>query len=283
MNTKELLVTLVVCIIPLGFMDAAFADGHGPAFALATPTLIEDQWTSDTAVMDMSTQMGSAVSYREMASYGITEDLTTSFAFPLAQGSTPAMTMRGVEGMMGAGKDLEGSLLWRFDRTATGIGERRESSLLVSVWDGRDAGIEGLDAGPGFAVSAVTGYTSRSTYWWLGGGIQHYLPKSGGQLGNLYYLSGVWAWRPEYFRRNAPASDWRLLVEALAESSQRNTLGGTTVQASGGHKVLAGPSALGLYGAWGIEAGVLFPLSQSLNGNQPKDRYMAKAVFTYWF
>lgn len=261
----------------------ALADGHGPAFALATPTLAAGQWSSDTAAMSMSNDAGSAVSYREMIGYGIDQDLQASFAFPLAQGNEPASGMRAMQGMMGAGKDLEGSLLWRFQRTATGVGARRESSLLLSVWDSQGSGTEGLSAGRGIALSAVTGYASRSTYWWLGGGIQHYLPRSDGRLGDLYYLSAVWAWRPDYFRRDAPASDWRLLMEALAESTQKNEFAGTTLPNSGGHQFLAGPSVLGLYGAWGIELGALFPVSQSLNGNQPKDRYRAKAVFTYWF
>ena len=267
----------------LAYAGSAGADGHGPAFALATPTLAEGQWSSDTAAMDMSNEMGSAVSFREMMGYGIDEDLQAAFAFPLAQGNTPSETMRATEGMMGGGKDLEGSLLWRFQRTATGIGARRESSLLLSAWDGRDANVEGLNAGQGLALSAVTGYASRSVYWWLGGGLQHYFPRNGGRLGDLYYLSAVWAWRPDYFRRDAPASDWRLLMEALGESSAKDEAGGTTLANSGGRKLFLGPSVLGLYGAWGVEVGTLFPLSQSLNGNQPKDRYRAKAVFTYWF
>jgi hypothetical protein len=40
---------------------------------------------------------------------------------------------------------------------------------------------------------------------------------------------------------------------------------------------------LGLFGAWGLETGVLFPVTQSLNGAQPKEHYRAKLVFTYWF
>ena len=261
----------------------ALADGHGPAFALATPTLAEGQWSSDTAALSTSDDAGSAVSFREMVGYGITQDLQVSFAFPLAQGNTPATNMRAMEGMLGGGKDLEGSLLWRFQRSATGLGERRESSLLLSVWDGRGADTEGLSAGQGFALGAVTGHVSRSTYWWLGAGLQHYLPHAGGQLGDLYYLSAAWAWRPDYFRRDTPASDWRLLLEGLAESTRRNQLASGSDPNSGGHKLLGGPAVLGLFGAWGVEAGVLFPLSQSLNGDQPKDRYQAKAVFTYWF
>ncbi|HEX7965248.1 MAG TPA: hypothetical protein VF651_05985 [Gammaproteobacteria bacterium] len=283
MRTNDLLPLLAAAVLFAVHPGAALADGHGPAFALATPTLTQGQWSSDTAALSMSNDADSTVSFRELVGYGITQDLQASFAFPLAQGNTPATGTRAMQGMLGGGKDLEGSLLWRFQRKATGLGARRESSLLLSVWDGRGTDTEGLSAGQGIALGAVTGYASRSTYWWLGGGLQHYLPKGGGRLGDLYYVTAVWAWRPDYFRRDAPASDWRVLFEALGESTRKNELAGNADPNSGGHKLLAGPSLLGLYGAWGIEAGVLFPVSQSLNGNQPEDRYRAKAVFTYWF
>jgi hypothetical protein len=47
--------------------------------------------------------------------------------------------------------------------------------------------------------------------------------------------------------------------------------------------VLLGPSMLGLFGTWGIEGGVLFPIEQSLNGNHDEEDYRAKLVVTYWF
>ena len=141
-----------------------------------------------------------------------------------------------------------------------------------------------MPAGQGMTVAAVTGHASRTTYWWLGGGAQHYFPKGGGRLGDLYYVTAVWGWRPEYFQhRDYPASDWRLFVESVAEFARRDEMNGSTVAASGGRKVFAGPSVLGLFGAWGVEMGVLFPVSQSLNGPQAREDYRAKLVFTYWF
>ena len=261
----------------------AWADGHGPAFALATPTLGQGQWSSDTAVTGGGSGAGSAVAYRELLGYGLGPDLQANLSLPLAQGAMPDGTSRSSQGMMGSGKDIEGSLLWRFQRRATGVGERYESALLVAAWDSQDAKSEGLPAGPGVAASLVTGHASRTTYWWVGGGIQHYFPKDGAQLGDLYYVTAVWGWRPEYFQHDYPASDWRLFLEAVGEDSRRNQLADVSLPDSGGRKLFAGPSVLGLYGAWGVEAGVLFPVSQSLNGTQPKDHYRAKFVFTYWF
>jgi hypothetical protein len=262
---------------------SAWADGHGPAFALATPTLGEGQWSSDTAAMSMDSSMGSALMYREALGYGLGPDLQANLSFPLGQGVMPDIMSRSTQGMMGSDKDIEGSLLWRFQRRAPAVGERYESSLLIGAWDGRDAPLEGLSAGQGVTVAAVTGYASRTVYWWLGGGAQHYFPKNNGRLGDLYYASAVWGWRPEYFRHDYPAADWRLFLEALGEATQRNEQNGQPVVNSGGRKLLAGPSVLGLFGAWGIEVGVLLPVSQSLNGVQPKEHYRAKLVFTYWF
>jgi hypothetical protein len=267
-------------LVPL---SGARADGHGPAFALATPTLAQGQWSSDTAAMSMQDSLGTALMYREMVGYGIDEDLQASLSFPLAQHDMPGGMSRGAEGMLGTDKDIEGTLLWRFQRRAPAVGERYESSLLLGAWDGQDARLDGLPAGQGILLAAVTGYASRTTYWWLGGGAQHYFPKGNGRLGDVYYVTAVWGWRPEYFRHEFPAPDWRLFLESVGEVSQRDQLNGVSLPDSGGRKLFLGPSALGLFGAWGLEFGVLFPLSQSLNGKQPKDDYRAKLVFTYWF
>lgn len=263
---------------------AANADSHGPAFGLATPTLGEGEWSSDTSVMSLGTAEGTALMYREMLGYGITQDLQATFSFPLASGNTLMQAPRTrVGSMMGAFQDIEGGVLWRFYRVAPAIGERYESTLVVSASDGQNALRDGLRMGQGVNLAVITGYASRSTYWWLGGGVQHYFPHAGGQLGDLYYLSAVWGWRPPQFRHDYPKPDWRLFIESLGEVSARNEIGGQPVQNSGGRKLLLGPSVLGLYGAWGVEAGVLFPVVQSLNGSQPREHYRAKLVFTYWF
>jgi len=273
--------TLVGLLLSLTAVEAR-ADGHGPAFALATPTLGEGQWSSDTAAMSMDTGMGTALMYREMVGYGIGPDLTATLSFPLAQGNMPAGMTRSMQGMMGTDKDIEGSLLWRFQRNAPAVGERYESSLLVSAWDSQDAMLDGMAAGQGVSAAAVTGHASRTTYWWVGGGLQHYFPKSGGRLGDLYYLTAVWGWRLDYFRR-VSGGDWRLFVEAVGEDAQRDEVDGITLANTGGRRLLAGPSVLGLFGAWGVEAGVLLPVTESVDGTQAKEHYRAKLIFTYWF
>lgn len=264
---------------------AAHADGHGPLFGLATPTLGEDQWSSDTAVMTLTDERDSATMIRQMLGYGIGADLQLMFSFPLGRPdalSQPPNTRGG--SMMAGFRDLEAGLLWRFDREAPDVGKRRESTLMLSaVMPHSGERQRGVEVTPGLNIGAVTGYASRSTYWWLGGGAQLRASENGERLGHLYYLTGVFGWRPPVFRGDYPKPDWRLFLEAVAETAERDRQNGVAVADSGGKRLLAGPSTLGLFGAWGVSAGVLFPLTQSLNSTQTEEDYRAKLVVTYWF
>lgn len=263
------------------------AEGHGPAFALATPTLGKGQWSSDTSAMSLATREGTAHMFREMIGYGINEDLQAIITLPLGQAGDrlPHAPRTRAGTMMGSGKDVEASLLWRFHRHAPAIGTRRESSVILSVASATEDMRARTRIGPSVHAGAVTGFASRETYWWFGGGYQHYFEQGADRLGDLYYLSAAFAWRPPLFRRDYPRPDWRIFVEALAEHSERNTMAGIEDPNSGGDKLLVGPSVLGLYGAWGVSAGVLLPVSQRLNGDEDayRERYRAKIVLTYWF
>lgn len=216
-----------LALLPASF--AACAEGHGPAFGLATPTL--------------------------------------------ARGGS----------MMGAAETVEASLQWRFHRTAPAIGVRRESALLIGASEPTDEVQGGIEPGTGFNVAAVTGYASRTTYWWFGGGLQGNASRDGAKLGNVYYASAVFGWRPPHFRQNYPKPDWRFFVESLYEKAERHRVDGQAMPDSGSEKLLVGPSVLGLYGHWGVEGGIVWPVSQKLNGAQPAENYRAKFVFTYWF
>jgi hypothetical protein len=267
--------------------SSVLAEGHGPAFALATPTLGKGQWSSDTSVMSMATDEATAYTYREMIGYGIHEDLQAILTVPLGRSGESVMrTPRTRAGtMMGSGRDVEASLLWRFDREAPAIGTRRESSVIFGVAAPTEERLARTKVGTSTHVGVVTGFESRETYWWLGGGYQHYFEKDRDRLGDLYYVSAAFAWRPPVFRQDYPKPDWRIFVEALAEHSQRNKIEGEDDPNSGGNKLLLGPSVLGLSGSWGVSAGVLFPVAQDLGGDDDRfeERYRAKLVLTYWF
>lgn len=264
-------------------VNAAWAEGHGPAFGLATPTLARGQWSSDTAVVQIGTEADDSFAIREMVGYGITEDLQALLTFPLrrSEESSSASTRGG--SMMGAMDTVEASLQWRFHRTAPDVGTRYESAVLLgaSVPTRKERGQ--MTAGNGVHLAAVTGYVSRVTYWWVGAGAQYFTEENGDQLGTQYYASAVFGYRPPLFQHDYPKPDWRVFVELLAESNERSRMNDRTMVNSGGEQVLVGPSVLGLYGRWGIEGGVLWPVMQSLNGTQSEERYRAKLVFTYWF
>lgn len=277
----------MIAVVATWSAHPVHAEGHGPAFALATPTLGKGQWSSDTSAMTLATREGTSYTFREMIGYGIHEDLQAILTLPLGRAGdrlrNSPRTRAGT--MMGSGKDIEASLLWRWHRKAPAIGTRRESSLILSVAVPTEDRRASTRIGPSVHIGAVTGFASRETYWWVGGGYQHYFEDGAHRLGDLYYLSGAFAWRPPLFRRDYPRPDWRIFVEALAEHSERNTIEGGQNPDSGGDKLLLGPSVLGLYGAWGISAGVLVPVAQQLNGDEDefRERYRAKIVLTYWF
>lgn len=274
-------------IIAILAASAAYAEGHGPVFTLATPTLGKGQWSSDTSVMSLVTEEGTASMYREMIGYGIHEDLQAILSFSLGRDGDrlQGMPRARAGAMMGAGRDVEASLLWRFDRVAPAIGTRRESTLILGVSSPTETRRAGTKVEPSAHIGAVTGFASREIYWWLGGGYHHYFKEDRDRLGDLIYLSATFAWRPPIFQQDYPKPDWRIFVEALAEHSEKNTINGVENLNSGGDKLLIGPSVLGLFGAWGVSAGVLFPVVQDLNGDQDQfeESYRAKAVLTYWF
>jgi len=50
-----------------------------------------------------------------------------------------------------------------------------------------------------------------------------------------------------------------------------------------GVKTLLGPSVLGLYGKWGLSAGILFPLYNDFTDDSYTEDYRLSMVLSYWF
>lgn len=261
------------------------AEGHGPAFGLATPTLGRGQWSSDTLVMALGTDAGTSVMTREWIGYGLTEDLQATVSFPLSRtiNRQPNSPRTRFGAMMGAFGDVEASLLWRFQRRAPSVGARLESTLLLGGSLPTESRRGGVRVGPAVNVATVTGYASRTVYGWVGAGWQRYAARGGDRLGDLPYLSAVFGWRPPAFQHDYPKPDWRIFIESMAEFPRADRRDGATLPGRGGSRILTGPSFLGLYGKWGVEAGILLPVQQNLHGRQPEERFRAKTVFTWWF
>lgn len=272
----------LLCMLPMP--TRLLGEGHGPAFGLATPTLAEGGWSSDSVVMSLGTSQGTVTMVRETFGYGITQDLQANLSFPVSPAINrlplPPRTRFGT--MMGAFGDVEGSLMWRFQRRAPAVGTRFESTLLLGGSFPTDSRRAGVLVAPSVNVAAVTGYASRTFYWWLGGGLQSYLSRGADRLGALPYVTAVLGYRPPVFQRDYPKPDWRIFLESVGEFPRRDKIDGVDSPNSGGEKLLLGPSTLGLYGKWGVEAGVLFPVLQHLNGRQPPERFRIKFTLTYW-
>lgn len=288
MNRSKMLTLAVAAAafsMPTCFPSAARADGHGPVFGLATPTLGQGQWSSDTALMQIETGQGSRYMARQMLGYGISEDLQANVSVPLGRwGDERARVPRSRLGaMMGSFGDVEASLFWRFHRVAPAIGTRYESTLIFGASLPTEERRSGVNVGPAVNLGLVTGYASRTWYWWLGGGVQRYFEDDRDRLGDLGYVSAVIGYRPQHFRRDYPKPDWRFFVEALGERARRDRIAGLKNPDSGGEKLLVGPSVLGLYGKWGVSGGLLFPVHEDTYGNQTDEKYRTKLIVTYWF
>jgi hypothetical protein len=273
-------------IIPLllAFMlcapGVARAEGHGPSYALATPTLWKGGWSSDTTASSNTTEEDSEFSLRETIGYGINNRLQLSIGFPL---------FKAINGLKSSsqprvgGSDVEGTLAWRFHSRPIGLGGRQESTLMLGGVIPTSDERAGVGVNPAVHLAGVTGYASRSVYAWAGGGWQRYFPRGEERVGDMPYATAAVGWRPPHFRGDYPEPDWRGFIEAVAEFPQKDRVNGGRDPNSGGEKLWLGPSVLGLYGAWGVSAGILFPAYQDLNGDQVEERLRAKLTFTYWF
>lgn len=265
--------------------SAAWSEGHGPVFALATPTLGKGGWSSDTVLMRSRSEAGATpVFLGQMIGYGVHEDLQVNLKLPLARSGSPMARPANMRaGMMGAPRDVEASLMWRFHRQAPAVGTRRESTLHVGVSSARETRRRGVAVGESLHAAVATGYASRSTYWWLSAGLQRPLAHGADRLGSLYYAGAVFGYRPQHFRADETALDLRWFIEAVAEFPQSDRIGGETLRDTGGERLLAGPTFLALGGPWGLSGGVLFPVHQNMRDGEPNERYRAKLVVTYWF
>lgn len=257
--------------------------GHGPVFGLATPTLPEGAWNGDATLMSLGRGGERALMARQTLRYGLTADLQLNLSVPKTLAGLPSQPRTRIGTMMGGMGDLEALALWRFHKRYPGVGERVESTLLVSALVPVVSERGGVAAGPGVHAAVVTGYASRSVYAWIGAGTQGYLARNDDRLGPLAYASAVVAYRPPFFQGDYPKPDVRFFVEAVAEVAGQDRVAGEPVVASGGERLFVGPTVLGLYRAWGLGAGVLFPVTQRLNGAQPRETARLAFNLSYWF
>lgn len=259
------------------------AQGHGPLFGLQTPTLAKGGVNFNATVMSIAAENDQSFMLRYVWSYGITEDIQLNITTPtvINRLADPPRT-RGNSNMPANG-DIEASVWYRFFSNAFGVGKRFESTAIFSASYPTESTRGNVNVSNSIHGAISTGYASRTWYAWIGGGYQYYFQKDNEQLGDFPYASLVVGYRPNIFMGDYPKPDWRIFVESLAEFPGANTFQGQIVPMNGtGKKVMIGPSFLGLYGAWGISFGALFPAYQYVDTNFPKEKYRFSLNISYW-
>jgi hypothetical protein len=282
-SVRSELVTFLVCAVVL--TTPVHAQGHGPAYGLSTPTLGKGGWSIDVAVMTRLVGGTHVTMTRPMISYGVTEDFQVSASLPVPL-NTPA-GVPVVHGMsrMPTNRDVEVLAGWRFHRRGTGVGSRFESTAFFGVDYPTDEIRSGVSTSPGVYGALVTGYASRTIYAWGGALYRRYLGTGSApdRPGDVIMYSAVFGYRPPAFRHDYPRPDWRVFVEAIGEWASRDLIAGIDQPNSGGHRVFVGPTLLGLYGAWGISGGPVFPVWRGVNGTQAVDGMRFVVNTTVWF
>lgn len=277
--------TLLIAAIA-GVPQTALASGHGPVFGMTTPTNAAGGWSVDLGFMGRTGEGENGAMTRAMLTYGFTEDLQLSVSAPLVFASAPFAPARGTAMMPGSG-DVEGLGAWRFHRQGTGIGARFESTAyagLIVPGPQRPAGMaRDLRRAPGFNTAVATGFASRSHYVWGGIGYTRFAERRGDQRPDIFSYSAVWGYRPPPLRKEYPHWDWRLFVELTGEKAGNLRRDGVEHAGTGGHQVLLGPTALGIYKNYAIEGGVQFPVYKDVGARLQRERLRYAANFSYFF
>ncbi|MBI4485274.1 MAG: hypothetical protein HY655_04620 [Acidobacteria bacterium] len=254
---RQVVIAVLVAGIA-GVPQAASASGHGPVFGMTTPTNAAGGWSFDCGVMGRSGEGDDGAMTRGMLTYGFTEDLQLSASAPLVLGSGPFAPARGTAMMPGSG-DFEAIGAWRFHRRGTAVGTRVESTAyggLIVPGPQKPAGmVRDLRRAPGLYTAVASGIASRSHYVWGGVGYTRFAERSGDQRPDTFSYSAVWGYRPPPLRKEYPHWDWRLFLEMTGEKSGNLRRAGVEHAETGGHQVLLGPTALGIYESYAIEGG----------------------------
>ncbi len=271
-----------IAVVATLALSKALAQGHGPLYGLQTPTLAKGGVDFNVAAMSLATENDQSFMLRYIWSYGITEDLQLNITTPTMIDRLSDVPRTRGNSNMPANGDIEASVWYRFFSNAFGVGKRFESTAILSVSAPTEETRGGINVSNSIHGAISTGYASRTWYAWVGGGYQYYFEEGNEQLGDLPYASFVVGYRPNIFMGDYPKPDWRIFVESLAEfPGASSTEGQISAIDQRGKKVMLGPSFLGLYGAWGISFGALFPAYQEIKQG-PKEKYRLSVNISYW-
>jgi hypothetical protein len=267
----------VIFLLPI----SAWAAGHGPVFGYATPVNSKGEWSFDYGIFGRNSASGTQIAGRGLIGYGITPHLTFNFTAPAVFANTKLPPTR-----MQPGDDFEAGLAWRFHHNAKGVGTRLESTLFGNiVVPGPQQGsgaLNNLKRAPGANLAAVTGVASRGHYLWLGGGFTKWAAASGDRRPDQLTYSLVYGYRPPSWRTEPDKWDWRFFAELTGEHSSRFLQNHLTVPSSQAHQVFLGPSMLGIYRQYAVEAGLQFPIFRDVGPLFPRERVRFAVNVSYF-
>ena len=260
------------------------ASGHGPVFALATPTSPRGGWSFDTSLMGRYGS-GSGAMFRGTLGYGVTENFKVSLSAPLVFRAEPFPQSR-MASTTPMGGDFEGLALWRVHRNDFGVGARFETTviggLLVPGPQDQGGPLKGIQSRPGGLAGIVTGVASRSHYVWAGTSYQRYAPSHEDRRPDLWFYSFAYAYRPPSWRKDN-GWDWRIFGEATGERGGAARRNGVDLPGSNSHQVFVGPTTLGVYKNYAVSGGVQFAVFQNLRPLYPRERVRVALNFTWFF
>jgi hypothetical protein len=281
MRRQQLLLTVLLLLAA----ERARASGHGPVFGFATPTNPKGGFSVDLSMMGRTGQGRNGAMFRGALGYGITENLKISVSAPAVFTAEPLAPSRmsATTPMTG---DIEGLLTWRFHREDTGVGSRVESAVIggILVPGPQEMGgaLRNIESGVGALVGGVTGFASRSHYFWVGGSYQRYASRGGDARPDLLVYTVAYAYRPRSWRTDT-GWDWRIFGELTGERAGRIEQRGATLPGSDSHQLLLGPTTLGVYKNYAVSAGIQWPVYRAVNPIYGRERFRWSANVAYFF
>ena len=142
--------------------------------------------------------------------------------------------------------------------------------------------LEFIDKTPGFQFGGCTGWLSRRQYFWVGGSYTIFSESNGDKRPNLFFYSVAWGFRPDAWRKEYPAWDWRMFVEATGEAFGDLQFDHKRLTDTDEHQLLVGPAILGQYKRIAIESGFQFAVYRN-TGLKTGERFRFGVTGVYYF
>ncbi|NYF90153.1 hypothetical protein HDF08_002220 [Edaphobacter lichenicola] len=250
---------VLFCACSMIMTSSARATDHSPLFSYATPINAEGEFSFDTGLFGRTGSGGTQFSTGSGFGYGLRPHVTINAFLPATFG-----TGNLPESRIMSGSEWATGVSWRFLDSVIGVGRRLESTASVSaVASGPQSatGILGdLHRAPGVAGTLAAGMTSRSQYLWVGCGYTRYANASHDRRPDTTSWSVAYGYRPSKLRRGVDQWDYRGFMELAGEHTGEVKSSGTILPNSSSTTVWLGPSVLGIFKEFAVEAGVQGPI-----------------------